>query len=810
MAAAGQRQGGLRPWEAPILGRSTQSGMRQRLFIAGGLWLAAALAAAGQALFGAQAPLPLSRDFAWLLAAVFTLAAMALTAFLAPPREDDPGLQPHPRSLSEPAPASEPAPVPGLLEASVNVDPSAALNGVGGPEATFPLSPVRPAALSKEGQAWQALRLAGTALAVALAYLGILIFQRKPPFLNWPEARLLITGSAATAVGMALFGLLGPRPEPEQAVGELPAQERPALAPLLAEPWFLGWLALALGLYGYTMGYYQGAGETRAVVGGWIASMIALLVAVARPRPGRPWRPRLPSRTEALWGLALVGVLAAAFVLRTVRLTTLPYDLDGDFASYGIQARALVTGQETRLFTVGWANIPMIGYLPPALTMFLFGTGQVGLNMSGVIGGMLSLIGTYLLGRDLFGRRVALLATAISSVLYVHVHFSRVAAYMDPLPFMVFGLCFLMKGLRWGRGWPFAVSGLLFAFGFMMYYSGRAMFVVAALWLVYLAVLRPRWLAARWQGLLLAAVGFLLAMGPMLIFFIRNQESLVERSRAVFLFYPPVVEHLFGKYNVTTMSALVWEQFKRTLLMFHYYIDTSTQFGMPRPFLDPYTAPLLALGVGYALFRLRRQAYAFVLLWLSVVLIIGCMLTSNAPFWPRLVVLLPPVALLIALAVDLLVRPVEAWLRSRVGPASQVGVVVFLVAGLAFIGYANWREYDRYKGSWATSRTLIARYMAAQGPAVEAWMISDPFSYRDREFEFLVPGRFLGDLTREQVLSGSLPDFSGPGLIIITPNHADLIPILEKRYPHGITITHPGNSPAEKAFYAFKVSAGGD
>ncbi len=763
--------------------------MRQRLLIFGGLLLAAALATGGQALFRPDMSFPISKAYAWPLATIVTLVAIILFAILSPRRADDPGLGPYP-TPALPAFHSESP----ITAAAPSADEAGFLLGT--------------TALPRLGLR-QMLRVGGVVLAIALSYLSVLIFQRKLLFLQWPEGRLLLAGSAVTVAGMVLFGLLGPRPDPTDAPGELPVQERPTIAPMLARPWFLGWFAVVFGLYGYAMGYYQGAGETRAVVLAWAISMVLLLVATISPQVVRSRRRWLPPRAEGPWLLALLGILAVALVLRTVRLTTLPYDLDGDFASYGVQARAFITGPDKRLFTVGWANIPMIGYLPPVFTMLLFGTGQVGLNMSGVIEGMLSIVGVYLLGRDFFSRRIGLLAAAISTVLYVHVHFSRVSAYMDPLPFMVFGLYFLLRGLRHGSAWVFTLSGILFAFGFLMYYSGRSMFVIAALWIIYLVILRPRWIWARWQGLALTALGFFIALGPMLIYFIRDRESLVERSRSVFLFYPPVVQHLFNKYNVTTMSALIWEQVKRTLLMFHYYIDTSTQMGLPRPFLDPFTAPLLALGVGYALFRLRRQAYAFTLLWFTVVLVVGCMLTSNAPFWPRLVPVLPPVALLIALAVDRIVGPVEAWLKPRFGRAATQGITVFLVAGIAFVGYANWRVYDYYKGTWATARTLIARYMAAQDAGIQAWMIYDPFSYKDREFDFLVPGRFQGDLTREQVQAGELPVFTGPGLFIITPNHTDLLPLLEQRYPAGMVITHRGNAPAEKAFYIFKVPPGG-
>ncbi|MCC7353958.1 MAG: glycosyltransferase family 39 protein, partial [Anaerolineae bacterium] len=407
--------------------------MRQRLLIFGGLLLAAALAVGGQVLFRPGLRFPFPPTYAWPLATAATLAAIVLFAILAPGRADDPGLRPYP-----PPTLPEPRLAPVVTAEPIAVDDVEAVRGLPLPRTTT---------LPRLG-IWQVARVVGILLAIALSYFGVVIFQRKLPFLQMPEGRLLLLGSAVTVASMVLFGLLGPRPDPASAPGELPAHERPALVPTLARPWFLGWFAPVLGLYGYAMGYYQGAGETRAVVLAWVASMALLLVAVMRSQVGWGWRRWLPSREEIPWLLALSGILAIALVLRTVRLTTLPYDLDGDFASYGVQARAFITGPNKRLFTVGWANIPMIGYLPPIFTMLLFGTGQVGLNMSGVIEGMLSIVGVYLLGRDFFSQRVGVLAAGISTILYVHIHFSRVSAYMDPLPFMVFGLYLLLRGLR--------------------------------------------------------------------------------------------------------------------------------------------------------------------------------------------------------------------------------------------------------------------------------------------------------------------------------------------------------------------------
>ncbi|QLQ05645.1 MAG: hypothetical protein HZY76_05815 [Anaerolineae bacterium] len=58
--------------------------------------------------------------------------------------------------------------------------------------------------------------------------------------------------------------------------------------------------------------------------------------------------------------------------------------------------------------------------------------------------------------------------------------------------------------------------------------------------------------------------------------------------------------HLMGKYHVSTTLGVVWEQTWRSLLMYHYGPDSSTQFSYPHPMFGSWISPLIVLGLGYA------------------------------------------------------------------------------------------------------------------------------------------------------------------------------------------------------------------
>src|SRR5207247_8529424 len=128
----------------------------------------------------------------------------------------------------------------------------------------------------------------------------------------------------------------------------------------------------------------------------------------------------------------------------------------------------------------------------------------------------------------------------------------------------------------------------------------------------------------------------------------------LSHTRSVFILDPDIIKHMEGVYQVDTISAMLLEQARHTALIFHYYHDKGTQFGFTRPFLDPFTAILFTLGLGYALFHWRRLGNSLMLAWTALGLLLGCFLTVNPPFWARLMFLLPPTALLAALALELI------------------------------------------------------------------------------------------------------------------------------------------------------------
>lgn len=634
-------------------------------------------------------------------------------------------------------------------------------------------------------------RLALMLAAILIVIAGIRMVQGMARF---GPGRAHLYGGSVLLAGAILFGAVARRPASPTAVLDIPAAPSPSRTRL--DVGMSLWTALALISAAYAMLRFVKAGEDRLVDAAWLASVLALFVGQWRSRSQHERLPRGKVRAAVV-----LLLLAVALGSRIYHLGTLPYNFDGDYADFGLQARAIALGEEQRLFAYGWAAIPLMGYMPAALTMRIAGPGLVGLYLAGVIEGLLTIVAVYLLGRDLFGPRAGILAAALLTISYTHLHFSRTCAYVDPVFFTVWALYLLVRALRFGSGLAAAASGAFIAFDLQMYYSGRAVVFLAAI-AVLLVVCRSReWLAARWRELVLLALATIIVLGPMLFLFTRDRDAFVSRSRDVLVFTPSALQHMKSVYRVESLAAVLGEQAQRAALLFYAYTDASTQFGARRPFLDSFSAIALTLGIGYAVFTLRRLGSALSLGWLLAILFLGCFLTSNPPFFPRLVILVAPAALLGGVALDRLYFSVEALLSRGSRLLSWLVPGGALAVALTLTGVANWTWYVKSFESWATSAAHLARYLAAR-PGLHAYSVAAPYWWAlSREFRFLAPGQLIGDLDPARVAQGQF-ETSVP--VVLSPSQASLVPTLRSRFPDAVVESHPGNAPGEVAFFVFR------
>ncbi|MBZ0286334.1 MAG: glycosyltransferase family 39 protein, partial [Anaerolineae bacterium] len=127
----------------------------------------------------------------------------------------------------------------------------------------------------------------------------------------------------------------------------------------------------------------------------------------------------------------------------------------------------------------------------------LLGRNLEGLRAISVVMGTLGIPALYFLARELFDRRVALLAALLLAVFPPHIQFSRIGLnnIIDPL-LGTLALAFLVRGLKHNRPFDFALGGAALGLTQYFYEGGRLLFpALIFLSLAWFTLVKPRFYA---------------------------------------------------------------------------------------------------------------------------------------------------------------------------------------------------------------------------------------------------------------------------------------------------------------------------
>jgi hypothetical protein len=255
-------------------------------------------------------------------------------------------------------------------------------------------------------------------------------------------------------------------------------------------------------------------------------------------------------------------------------------------------------------------------------------------------------------------------------------------------------------------------------------------------------------------------------------------------------------------YNTGSAALVVWEQVKRSLLMFNYFIDRSAHFAYPHPMFNSLISPLLVLGLGYALLRWRTWGTVLMLSSFGLILTLGGMMTANAPTWSRVVGIIPLASLLIALPLDQL-WDISARLKvEKLRPvlAMAVGILVVIV------GIKEWGLYDEAVRDYARPVVRVGRYLNSLPPKVSACGILEGYTLQWAETEFMGWPRTLVDVkpdTPNDKLTCPGPSF----VWILSPQHTAKVETLRARWPEGIVESHH-EANGDLVFTSYLVAEG--
>jgi hypothetical protein len=558
-------------------------------------------------------------------------------------------------------------------------------------------------------------------------------------------------------------------------------------------PWQLVLLVAALGCSAaaYPLaGAEPTAHRPAAAVVCWLAGLVLAVMGGWKRGPSGS---RNPSATEA----ALVaGLLGLALLLRVTATGHIPYILGGDEGVIGYASVAFADGQANNILNTTLSS-PSLYFALQGLAVRVFGHTIEALRFSSVIAGTLAVLAVYWLARTMFGRRAALVSAAYLAAFHFHIHFSRVALQniWESL-FAAIVLAGVWEGWSSNRRSGWLLAGLALGLAQSFFPAVRLLLVVLAAWILYALVRdRQRWWA-RFPGLVLLGLVFLVAVLPLAWYYVEHPYIYTEPLPRSFILagQGPAHIHAFGQGQ--TLSEVLRSQFSAAVRGFTH-LPVQDWYTPERPMLLAAPAALFIIGVGYALLRVADLRYALLLILLIGDLVLGVALTTNPPTAQRMVIAVPAVVMLLALPLANTSRWLARFRSGWVG-LGQMAVAAALLAIMVvdvhfyFAVYTPGRNY-RVANDEIAQR--VAEHVDRLSPGGEGWQIycvcPPRMGYWTHPGMAYLAPLAVGREVRDP-LNGP-PEWLAPGeraLVVFLPERLDELVWVERAYPGGVRVDH--------------------
>lgn len=534
----------------------------------------------------------------------------------------------------------------------------------------------------------------------------------------------------------------------------------------------------------------------------WIAGLLLLAAAwwpeprdhtakpVDKPPEQSTWH--LPLWAEAAIVLAL---LIFAGIMRAWRLGDLAPGMHGDEGEAGSTALQILQGAPISPFARGWFNHSNIYFWTVALFMKVFGTNLVGLRSFAVFCGLATVLFVYLAAREMFGVRAGTLAGCFIAFQSADVYFGRELSSNAPFPaLLAIALYFLVRGLRTRRHLDFIIAG--FAAGFEVYYyaGGRLVPFMGLACLLYLAVTNRHFLRAYWSHALLYIVAAAMIAAPFVAYYLAFPLHSYDypNDRFIWLHH----DQLTATYGTGDWRTIVWDQLQRTLALITYNVDGSAINILDYPIAQPLEAVLVVLGMAWALWRWRDTRFAFlsIIFWMSV--LIGGVLTVDAPNVPRIMGVLIVMPIVIAAVLDhfavLIVAAARRLLPAPSAPgAGHLASGAVLAAAVAVPGGENWHMYIDHFLHLHTSTDVTGQALFVQrtGYAYHYYDLGAPELYwRHGDNRFInhdAEGEDVINPAETLPLTDNGARANRPAAFLIWPPMYRYLPALRAFYPGG-------------------------
>lgn len=385
-------------------------------------------------------------------------------------------------------------------------------------------------------------------------------------------------------------------------------------------------------------------------------------------------------KTRLKFFLFMVTILLGGAFLRWAQLSAMAAMLNLDEAANGLDALSLIrsprltpffptyTGRES-----GWHY-----WLIPFL--LAFGTRPFSIRLAATMAGILTLTAVYILGRELFPRRVALWSAGALAVFYWHVQLSHTGFRAILFPLVgALAMALLLRAYR-TNGWAVWVSaGIMLGLLAYTYFSARMWLLLAGLLLLYWGIREPQ----KRRGILLAGgMTAVLALPPLLYTTLHPDASLGRIGEV----------SVFSLAGITS-NVLAW------LRAWFQVGDQNVMLNMPgRPILDWLWGIPFLVGLVGLWWVVKKRGAILLIAGLAIFAVLPSLFSDHAPHFLRAIGLVIPISLIIGAGLYLLENFATRY-AGRIG--GFLPLVCLLVGGAL--------AYQTLSAQWLRQPALFAQ-----------------------------------------------------------------------------------------------------
>lgn len=538
---------------------------------------------------------------------------------------------------------------------------------------------------------------------------------------------------------------------------------------------------------------------------GWAASVIIFLVVFWEPEKSlEEWREWLRAHVQswrsgfefrANWTtVAFAAVLLTGAFFYFYRIDRTPAEMTSDHAEKLLDVNDIMEGHFPVFFMRNTGREPLQFYVTAGL-MELTGLplSHLALKVGTALIGLLTIPGTFLLARAMYGNTVGLLAGFFVAVSRWPLAIARMGLRYPYTPFFAAAsLYFVWRALVYQKRNDYLIAGLLLGAGLYGYIPSRNVPLGALgfvfLWLIvagrkYVRSLRP------------FVVNVVLMFAVTLIVFLPLLRYSLDFPEM--FWYRALTRVSSAEVAVQGSVPVIFAQNVWNLAqMFNWRGDsvwpTNISF---QPAMDIVSGALLVLGVAIALYQLIRQhevRHLFLLAGFVALLLpsaLSIAFPNENPSLVRTGGAIPFACILLALPIAALVDEIRTvGIRRPVFPAALVAVLLAVVAGLNYRWY--FIDYDKNYRENAQNSTEVAAvihsFATSVGNLKHAYFIGYPYWLDGRAIAIN-----LGDIRWDQYtldVSELQLDDTQNQLFILNIGDAKNYDKLRMLYPSGQTL----------------------